>query len=456
MSLTVVILAAGKGTRMRSKLPKVLHPVAHKPMVQHVIDAAAGVGAEKTCLVYGHGAEQITTALKDPDLVWVEQAEQLGTGHAVAQAIPHLADKDKVLVLYGDVPLILSSTLQQLLSVQPDGGIGLLTVNLDDPSGYGRILRDNDGGDVCGIVEQKDASPEQLAVREVNTGILVANGEDLTRWLNNLSNDNAQGEYYLTDIIAMAYGEGRKIATANPATAIEVEGANNRLQLATLERAYQQRAAERLMTEGVTLRDPARFDLRGELTAGEDCVIDINVIIEGKVSLGKGVQIGANCSLIDCEIGDHSVVKANSIVESSSVGEACSIGPFGRLRPGCEMANDSHIGNFVEMKKVRLGEGSKANHLTYLGDSEIGSGVNIGAGTITCNYDGANKFKTIIGDNAFIGSDSQLVAPVTVGKDATVGAGSTITRDVPDAALAISRSKQAHIPAWQRPVKIKK
>ncbi|GAA5218707.1 bifunctional UDP-N-acetylglucosamine diphosphorylase/glucosamine-1-phosphate N-acetyltransferase GlmU [Corallincola platygyrae] len=453
MSLTVVILAAGKGTRMRSNLPKVLHPVAHKPMVQHVIDAAAGVGASKTCLVYGHGADQITQTLTDPSLVWVEQAEQLGTGHAVAQAIPHFDDQDKVLVLYGDVPLITSDTLDKLLAVQPEGGIGLLTVNLDDPTGYGRILRLEEA--VCGIVEQKDATPEQLEVQEVNTGILVAEGADMKRWLANLSNDNAQGEYYLTDVIAMAYNEGRRIETAQPSTAIEVEGANNRLQLATLERAYQQRAAEQLMTEGVTLRDPSRFDLRGELTCGEDCIIDVNVIVEGKVTLGKGVNIGANSILTDCEIGDNTVVKPNSIIESSKVGASCSIGPYGRIRPGCEMADDSHIGNFVEMKKVVLGEGSKANHLTYLGDSEIGAGVNIGAGTITCNYDGANKSKTVIGDNAFIGSDSQLVAPVTVGKDATVGAGSTITKDVPDAALAISRSKQAHITSWQRPVKKK-
>ena len=450
MTLEIVILAAGKGTRMRSSLPKVLHGIAGKPMVQHVIDAAAALSPVATHLVYGHGGEQLQSALSHNQVNWVLQADQLGTGHAVDQASGDWSDDSKVLVLYGDVPLIRTETLERLLAVQPDNGIGLLTVNLNDPSGYGRIVRDN--GKVSAIVEHKDASPEQLAIDEVNTGILVAPGGALKRWLANLSNDNAQGEYYLTDVIAMAAAEGG-VETAQPETAIEVEGANNRVQLATLERAFQARAAEQAMLSGATLADPARFDVRGELTVGQDVFIDVNVVIQGKVEIGNNVTIGAGCVLKDCRIGDGSVLKPYTLVEEASVGEICTAGPFARLRPGAELVHDSHIGNFVEMKKATLGKGSKANHLAYIGDAKVGEKVNIGAGTITCNYDGANKHLTVIEDNAFIGSDSQLVAPVTVGKGATVAAGSTVTKDVGEGELVLTRTKQRHISDWQRPEK---
>ncbi len=446
--LEVVILAAGMGTRMRSKLPKVLHAIAGKPMVQHAIDAAAPLSPVRTHLVYGHGAEQLQAALGHNEVTWALQAEQLGTGHAVNMA--DWDDDSTVLVLYGDVPLIQTHTLERLLAVQPQNGIGLLTVSLDNPTGYGRIVREQ--GRVTAIVEQKDASAEQLAITEVNTGILVAPGKALKTWLASLSNDNAQGEYYLTDVIAMAASAGG-VATAHPDSAIEVEGANNRLQLAALERAYQARAAERLMLDGVTLRDPARFDLRGELTTGSDIIIDVNVVIEGKVTIEDDVVIGAGCQLKDCHIGRGSVLKPYTLVEGARVGEACSAGPFARLRPGAELVEDSHIGNFVEMKKARLGKGSKANHLAYIGDAEVGSKVNIGAGTITCNYDGANKHLTVIEDEVFVGSDTQLVAPVTVARGATIAAGSTITKDVAEGELVLTRTKQKHIANWQRPVK---
>ncbi|MEJ2766782.1 bifunctional UDP-N-acetylglucosamine diphosphorylase/glucosamine-1-phosphate N-acetyltransferase GlmU, partial [Photobacterium sp. MCCC 1A19761] len=427
MSFSAVILAAGKGTRMYSNLPKVLHTLAGKPMVKHVIDTCDGVGAKHIHLVYGHGGDLMKAALADESVNWVLQAEQLGTGHAVNQACPDLADDEKVLILYGDVPLISSETLENLLDAQPDGGIALLTVVLDDPTGYGRIVRRN--GPVVAIVEQKDATEEQKLIKEINTGVMVANGHDLKRWLAALKNDNAQGEYYLTDIIEIAHDEGRAVEAVHPVKAIEVEGVNNRVQLAKLERAYQAMQAERLLEQGVMLRDPARFDLRGELQCGTDVEIDVNVIIEGSVSLGNNVVIGAGSVLKDCEIDDNTVVRPYSIIEGATVGEDCTVGPFTRLRPGAELVGDSHVGNFVEMKKARLGKGSKANHLTYLGDAEIGDRVNIGAGTITCNYDGANKFKTEIADDVFIGSDTQLIAPVKIAKGATVGAGATINRD---------------------------
>ncbi|WP_298444621.1 bifunctional UDP-N-acetylglucosamine diphosphorylase/glucosamine-1-phosphate N-acetyltransferase GlmU [uncultured Ferrimonas sp.] len=452
MKLEVVILAAGKGTRMRSALPKVLHGIAGKPMVQHAIDAAAALQPSRTHLVYGHGGEQLQAALSHNSVQWALQAQQLGTGHAVDQA--NWDDNSTVLVLYGDVPLIQTETLQRLLDVQPANGIGLLTVNLDDPSGYGRIVRD-DSGTVQAIVEHKDANDAQRAIAEVNTGILVAPGKALKQWLANLSNDNAQGEYYLTDVIAMAAAAGG-VATAQPDTAIEVEGANNRVQLAQLERAFQARAAEKAMLAGATLADPARFDVRGELTVGTDVFIDVNVVIEGKVTIGNNAVIGAGCVLHNCTIGDNAVVKPMTIVESASMGPACSAGPFARLRPGAELVEDSHIGNFVEMKKARLGKGSKASHLSYIGDAQIGSMVNIGAGTITCNYDGANKHLTTIEDEVFVGSDSQLVAPVTIGKGATVAAGSTVTKDVAANELVLTRTKQKHLPNWVRPVKTKK
>ncbi|QYJ93809.1 bifunctional UDP-N-acetylglucosamine diphosphorylase/glucosamine-1-phosphate N-acetyltransferase GlmU [Shewanella spartinae] len=454
MALNVVILAAGKGTRMRSDLPKVLHPIAHKSMVQHVIDTAHQLGSEAIQLVYGYGADKLKARLGEQTLNWVLQAEQLGTGHAVAQANDNIGDDDTVLILYGDVPLIQASTLEALLAARDANGLAILTVNLPDPTGYGRIVRE--AGKVVGIVEQKDANEEQLKINEINTGIMAAPGKQLKAWLDQLSSDNAQGEYYLTDIVAMAHSDGVSITTAQPASAIEVEGANNRVQLAQLERAYQARTAEKLMLEGANLRDPARIDVRGDVTVGMDVMIDVNVVFQGKVTIGNNVTIGAGAILIDCEISDNAEIKPYSIIENAIVGEAASAGPFARLRPGAELKRDAHIGNFVEMKKAVLGEGSKAGHLAYIGDAQVGAGVNIGAGTITCNYDGANKHLTVIEDDVFVGSDTQLVAPVTIGKGATLGAGSTITRDVAADELVITRVKQRHLTGWTRPVKQKK
>ena len=455
MSLSVIILAAGKGTRMRSTLPKVLHPIADKPMVSHVIDSARQLNASNIYVVYGFGGDVLKTALTkdntEDDLIFVEQVEQLGTGHAVDMASPYIKDDENILVLYGDVPLTQVSTLERLVSVKPENGMALLTVNLANPQGYGRIVRENDK--VVGIIEQKDASQAQLLINEANTGILLANGGDLKRWLTNLSSDNAQGEYYLTDIIAAAHLEGKTITTAHPETEIEVEGANNRVQLASLERAYQLRQAEVLMLAGATLRDPARTDIRGKVSVGQEVVIDVNCIFEGVVSIADDVVIGPNCILKNCSIGAHTEIKANSIIEDAVIGEHCTLGPFARIRPGSIMKNDSHIGNFVEMKKSTLGEGAKAGHLSYLGDSEIGARVNIGAGTITCNYDGVNKFKTIIGDGAFIGSNSSIVAPAVIGNMATIGAGSVIVKNVEANDLAVARGKQRNIANWLRPVK---
>ncbi|WP_063669676.1 bifunctional UDP-N-acetylglucosamine diphosphorylase/glucosamine-1-phosphate N-acetyltransferase GlmU [Aliivibrio fischeri] len=451
MNFSAVILAAGKGTRMYSNKPKVLHTLAGKPMAKHVIDTCEGLGAQNIHLVYGHGGDQMKAELGEERVQWVLQAEQLGTGHAVNQAAPEFADDEKVLVLYGDVPLISAETVENLLDAQPTGGIALLTVVLDNPMGYGRIIRRN--GPVIAIVEQKDATEEQKLIKEINTGVMVATGGDLKRWLAALKNENAQGEYYLTDIIAAAHDEGRAVEAVHPVSPIEVEGVNDRAQLARLERAYQAAQAQKLLEQGVMLRDPSRFDLRGTLQCGMDIEIDANVIIEGNVTLGDNVIIGAGCVLKDCEIDDNTVISPYSVIEGATVGEECTVGPFTRLRPGAELCNDAHVGNFVEVKNVRLGEGSKANHLTYLGDAEIGKRVNVGAGVITCNYDGANKFKTIIGDDVFVGSDSQLIAPVTVANGATVGAGSTVTKDVNENELYISRAKERRIANWQRPTK---
>ncbi|MDX2369285.1 MAG: bifunctional UDP-N-acetylglucosamine diphosphorylase/glucosamine-1-phosphate N-acetyltransferase GlmU [Colwellia sp.] len=455
MSLSVVILAAGKGTRMRSSLPKVLHTIADKPMVSHVIDSARQLGAINIYVVYGFGGEVLKATLTKEnmgdDLTFIEQTEQLGTGHAVDQASPFLKENEDVLVLYGDVPLTKVSTLENLLQAKPENGMSLLTVYLANPAGYGRIVRTD--GQVVGIIEQKDAKPEQLLINEANTGILYAKGGDLKRWLSGLSNDNAQGEYYLTDIIAAAHSEGKVIATAHPETEIEVEGANNRVQLAALERAYQARLAEELMIAGASLRDPARIDIRGALTIGSEVSIDINCIFEGTVTLANNVKIGANCILKNCSISDNVEIKPNSIIEDANIGENCSVGPFARIRPGSVMNKDSHVGNFVEMKKTTLGEGSKAGHLTYLGDAVIGKNVNVGAGTITCNYDGVNKSQTIIKDNAFIGSNSSLVAPVSIGDSATIGAGSVIAKNVEKDDLAVGRGKQRNVKNWPRPVK---
>ncbi|MFV8422117.1 bifunctional UDP-N-acetylglucosamine diphosphorylase/glucosamine-1-phosphate N-acetyltransferase GlmU [Vibrio parahaemolyticus] len=453
MKFSAVILAAGKGTRMYSNMPKVLHTLAGKPMVKHVIDACTGLGAQNIHLVFGHGGDQMQTTLADETVNWVLQADQLGTGHAVDQASPRFEDDEKILVLYGDVPLISPETIENLLDAQPTGGIALLTVMLDNPTGYGRIIRKN--GPVVAIVEQKDASEEQKQIKEINTGVMVATGGDLKRWLSGLNNNNAQGEYYLTDVIAAAHDEGRAVEAVHPVNAIEVEGVNDRAQLARLERAFQSMQAQKLLERGVMLRDPARFDLRGELQCGMDCEIDANVIIEGNVSLGDNVIIGTGCVLKDCEIDDNTIVRPYSVIEGATVGEECTVGPFTRLRPGAELRNDAHVGNFVEVKNARIGEGSKANHLTYLGDAEIGQRTNIGAGTITCNYDGANKFKTIIGNDVFVGSDSQLVAPVTIADGATIGAGTTLTKDVEEGELVITRVKERKITGWQRPVKQK-
>ncbi|AYA66169.1 bifunctional UDP-N-acetylglucosamine diphosphorylase/glucosamine-1-phosphate N-acetyltransferase GlmU [Alteromonas sp. RKMC-009] len=451
MAFSVVVLAAGKGTRMKSSLPKVLHPVGGIPMVQRIINTVEALNASAVHLVYGHGGDQLQAAVTGNNLNWCLQAEQLGTGHAVQQAVPHIKDNEDVLVLVGDAPLIQKATLERLAAVKAECDLALLTVELDDPTGMGRIVRENNN--ITAIVEHKDATDAQREIKEINTGMMMMAGSDLKRWLGNLSNNNAQGEYYLTDVIAMAAAEGKQIQSAQPDAVEEVEGVNNRAQLAALERALQARQAHALMMDGVTLADPARVDIRGEVITGNDVAVDVNVIFEGKVTLGSNVKIGANCILRNCSVADGAVIEANSIIEEAEVGENCTVGPFGRLRPGAVMKANAKVGNFVEMKKAVLGEGAKANHLTYLGDAEVGAGANIGAGTITCNYDGVNKSKTIIGENAFIGSNSALVAPVTIGEGATVGAGSTITSNVEDKALAIARSKQRVIANWPRPVK---
>ena len=450
-ALSVVILAAGKGTRMYSDLPKVLHPIAGKPMVKHVIDTAKQLGAHNIHLVYGHGGDLMQQRLANEPVNWVLQTEQLGTGHAMQQAAPFFADDENILMLYGDAPLITKTTLEKLIAAKPDKGIALLTVVLDNPTGYGRILREN--GNVVGIVEQKDANAEQLKIQEVNTGVMVSDGASFKKWLTQLDNNNAQGEYYMTDVIALANRDGCQVAAVQAADLMEVEGANNRLQLVALEQYFQQKQARELLLAGVMLLDPNSFKLRGELTHGKDVEIDMNVILKGKVRLGNRVKIGAGCVLTNCDIGDDVEIKPYSVLEDTSVGANAAIGPFSRLRPGTELAENTHVGNFVEIKKAQIGKGSKVNHLTYVGDAEIGKDCNIGAGVITCNYDGANKFKTIIGDNVFIGSDSQLVAPVTIESGATIGAGSTIRDDVRHDELVTTRVPQKHIQGWERPKK---
>ena len=454
MSLDIVILAAGQGTRMRSALPKVLHPVAGKPMLGHVIDTARKLAPRKIHVVIGHGAELVRERLTADDINFVLQSEQLGTGHAVAQALPAL-QAEKVLILYGDVPLTQVETLTRLLEQANDSQLGLLTVNLADPAGYGRIVR-NAAGVVQAIVEHKDASDAQRAIREGNTGILAVPGKRLGDWLGRLSNSNAQGEYYLTDVIAMAVADGLVVATETAQDEMEVLGANDRIQLAQLERHYQQRAARQLMAQGVTLLDPARFDLRGEASVGRDVLIDVNVILEGKVLIEDGVSIGPNCVIKDSILRRGAIVKANSHLEGAEVGEGADCGPFARLRPGARLGAKAHVGNFVELKNAVLGDGAKAGHLGYLGDAEIGARTNIGAGTITCNYDGANKHRTVMGEDVFIGSNSSIVAPVTLGNGATTGAGSTVTQDVPAKALAVGRAKQRNIEGWKRPQKAPK
>ena len=452
--MNIVILAAGQGKRMHSNLPKVLHPIAGKPLAQHVIDTARCLDPEKLIVVYGHGGEIVRSTLQADDIAWAELAQQLGTGHAVAQAVSHLGGAAQTLVLYGDVPLTTVHTLKRLLQAGKDG-LSVLTVNLDKPTGYGRIVRDT-AGNMVSIVEEKDATAEQKAICEVNTGIMAIPTARLADWLGKLKNDNAQGEYYLTDIVALAVAEGLPIHTANPKHEWEVLGVNSKVQLAELERVAQRNAAEQLMEAGVRLADPARFDVRGELSCGRDVFIDVNCVFEGKVVLDEAVEVGPNCVLKNARIGAGTKLAAYTHIEDAIVGPDGRIGPFARLRPGTELAEDVHVGNFVEIKKSTIAAHSKANHLAYLGDAIIGSRVNVGAGTITCNYDGANKFQTIIEDDAFIGSDTQLVAPVRVGRGATLGAGTTLTKDAPAETLTISRAKQLSIPGWKRPVKIKK
>jgi bifunctional UDP-N-acetylglucosamine pyrophosphorylase/glucosamine-1-phosphate N-acetyltransferase len=452
MDLGALILAAGEGTRMRSRLPKVLHPLAGKPLLGHVIDTAHSVNPDEITIVYGHGGELVLERLGAEDLTWVEQRERLGTGHAVMQALPTLQKVDKVLILYGDVPLISSSTLTGLLSCLRLSDLALLTVDLPDPTGYGRIVRDAMDR-VVRIVEQKDASPREQEITEINTGILAVKRERLEKWLARLDNNNAQKEYYLTDIIAMAVADGINIQAVHPDSAEEVMGVNDRTQLAYLERHYQRQLAEGLMHNGATLADPSRIDIRGQLFTGRDIYLDCNVIIEGQVNLEDGVRVGPNVLLKNCTVGEGTEIFANSVVEDAEIGSECRIGPFARIRPDSQLADHVHIGNFVEIKKSLVEHGSKINHLSYVGDSEIGKQVNIGAGTITCNYDGANKHKTIIGDRAFIGSDTQLIAPVVIGDDATIGAGSTISKDAPSEKLTLTRGKQVTIDGWQRPVK---
>jgi len=439
---------------MRSSLPKVLHTLANKSLLGHVWAAANRLQPQQTCIVFGHGGEQVRDHLKDPEVVWAEQAEQLGTGHAVAQAMPYIPDVGKTLILYGDVPLIRSSTLETMLENCSDSAMSLLTIELENPHGYGRIVRDGDQH-VTRIVEHKDASEDELSINEINTGIMCVPTQQLTKWLGMLSNDNAQGEYYLTDIIALAVNDKISINTVSATNSHEVEGVNDRLQLAHLERYYQAMQVEKLMQQGVTVRDPARLDVRGEVSCGQDIIIDINVIIEGKVEIGDAVQIGPNVILKDCKIGAGSIIEANCVIEQAVVGQACNVGPFARLRPGAKLADKAKVGNFVEIKNAEIGEASKVNHLSYVGDTSMGAGVNVGAGTITCNYDGANKHKTIIGDNVFIGSNTAMVAPIEIGEGATIGAGSTITSDVDSSALTLTRSEQKTIKGWKRPTKKK-
>jgi bifunctional UDP-N-acetylglucosamine pyrophosphorylase/glucosamine-1-phosphate N-acetyltransferase len=455
MKLGVVVLAAGQGTRMRSALPKVLHPLAGKPILAHVLDTAYSIAAQRFCVVYGHGGEQVRTAMSGYDCDWALQEEQQGTGHAVMQAMPAMKDMDRVLVVYGDVPLISAETLRRMVDDAERSDVGLLSVILQDPSGYGRVVRDGDGR-VLRVVEQKDASEAELQIDEINTGFVVADRPRLDGWLSRLDNQNAQGEYYLTDVIGLAVSDGVEIATTQAQTVEEVSGINDRVQLADLERFYQRRLAESLMRAGVTLRDPARIDIRGRLRAGRDVTIDVNAVFEGEVQLAEGVSIGPNCYLKDCVIGAGSRVFAHSVIEGARVGREARVGPFARLRPEADVRDRAHVGNFVEIKKALVGEGSKVNHLSYVGDARIGRHVNIGAGTITCNYDGANKHLTVIGDDAFIGSNTALVAPVEVGEGATIGAGSVISRPAPAGKLTLARGRQSTIDSWERPRKTPK
>jgi bifunctional UDP-N-acetylglucosamine pyrophosphorylase/glucosamine-1-phosphate N-acetyltransferase len=452
MPLTVVILAAGQGKRMASDLPKVLQPLAGRPLLAHVVATARALQPEAIHVVYGHGGERVRAAFAGTDIRWALQAEQKGTGHALMQAMPGVPDGHALLVLYGDVPLIRLKTLEGLVARAGPETLALLSARLPDPAGYGRVIRDG-AGRVVRIVEEKDANHKERAIDEINTGVLAAPAAKLRSWLGALKADNAQGEYYLTDCIGAAVRDGCKVDAVVAETPSEVLGVNDKVQLAEAEAAHRASRASDLMRAGVTVVDPARLDVRGEVSCGRDVVLDVNVILEGKVRLGDRVKVGPNCLLRDCEIGDDGEVRANSVIEGSVAGKGCVVGPFARLRPGTRLGDAVHVGNFVEVKNSTLGAGSKANHLTYLGDSTLGSAVNVGAGTVTCNYDGANKHRTEIGDGAFIGSGSMLVAPVSVGEDATIGAGSTITRPAPAGKLTVERSRQVTIENWKRPKK---
>lgn len=449
--LHIVILAAGEGTRMKSKLPKVLHRLAGRPMLLHLLDSVAELTPAAVHVVVGNGAEQVRAACTGIELDWVEQPERLGTGHAVMQAMPHIPDGAAVLVLLGDHPLIPASVLAEMTRMDA-AGLTLLTMEPDDPSGYGRVLRDQDGV-ITAVVEERDATPEQRLIREVNTGIILADAAALRRWLGQIGNDNAKGEYYLTDIFSLAHGERIRIAGVLAPDARDLQGANDRRQLAELEQRYRSRRAGELMDAGVLVADPARIDIRGAVEAGADVQIDVNVVLEGANRFGEGVAIGPGCVIRDCDLAPATMVQAYSVLEGVKTTGACSIGPFARLRPGTVLAAGCRVGNFVEMKNARLGSGSKANHLSYVGDAEVGSRVNIGAGTITCNYDGVNKHRTTIGDEAFIGSNTALVAPVTVHRGATVGAGSTLSKDAPPDSLTVSRARQVTVKGWKRPAK---
>jgi bifunctional UDP-N-acetylglucosamine pyrophosphorylase/glucosamine-1-phosphate N-acetyltransferase len=451
LGLSTIILAAGQGTRMRSERPKVLQLLAGRPLLGHVLDCAAALSADDVCVVYGHGGEAVKSAFPDGSLRWALQAEQLGTGHALQQAMPDTPEDNRVLVLFGDVPLLTPETCQRLLDETPTDDIAVLSVDMENPTGYGRIIRE--GNKVSCIVEEKDAGPDEKAVCEINTGVLLGPADKMRTWLAGLGNDNAQGEYYLTDVIAMAVNDGVAVHGVKADSWTEVMGINDKKQLAEAERALQARLVDELMQQGVGFADPARVDIRGTLRCGKDVFIDVNAVFEGDVKLGDGVQIESNNLVRESRLGAGTVVHSNCHIEGASTGNDCEIGPFARLRPGAELANNVKVGNFVEIKKSTVADGSKVNHLTYIGDTEIGKKVNVGAGTITCNYDGVNKHKTTIGDGAFIGSGVELVAPVRIGAGATVGAGATITRDVGDDQLVVERSRQKVIPGWKKPTK---
>jgi bifunctional UDP-N-acetylglucosamine pyrophosphorylase/glucosamine-1-phosphate N-acetyltransferase len=453
MQLSVVILAAGQGKRMNSDLPKVLQPLAGRPLLHHVIGTARDLRPTNIYVVYGHGGAQVQAALGAENVEWILQADQLGTGHAVMQAMCVIPDDHTVLVLYGDVPMIRTATLTKLVAAAAEGALSLLSVHLDDPAGYGRIVH-NAAGQVRAIVEQKDASPEQLRIREVNSGLMAAPAGRLREWLLALGRDNAQREYYLTDVVAGAVQSGDRVVAVRCVNAAEVMGVNDKLQLAQVEASYRRERADELMLAGATLADPARIDIRGDVDVGRDVFIDVNAVLIGTVRLGKGVKIGPNCVISNSEIGAGTEVFANSVIDHASVAENCRIGPFARVRPETILHRDVHIGNFVEIKSSEIGAGSKANHLSYVGDARVGSGVNVGAGSITCNYDGQNKWPTLIEDRAFIGSGSMLVAPVRIGAGATIGAGSTITQNAPSGELSLTRAKQTAVAGWKRPAKL--